>query len=58
MNRLNRADIELANLRRQHQLILNSVGEGIYGLDAKGNVTFVNPAAVLIIGLENGRFSW
>ncbi len=44
--------VELANLRRQHQLILNSVGEGIYGLDARGNVTFVNPAAAEIIGWE------
>lgn len=45
-------DIELANLRRQHQLILNSVVEGIYGLDLQGNVTFVNPAAARIIGWE------
>ncbi|WP_036477145.1 PAS domain-containing sensor histidine kinase [Myxosarcina sp. GI1] len=45
-------DIELANLRRQHQLILDSVGEGVYGLDLEGNVTFVNPAAAAIIGWE------
>lgn len=45
-------NIELANLRRQHQLILNSVGEGIYGLDIEGNVTFVNPAAASLIGWE------
>ena len=45
-------DIELANLRRQHQLILNSVGEGIYGLDIQGKVTFVNPAAASLIGWE------
>ena len=44
--------IELANLRHQHQLILNSVGEGVYGLDLQGNVTFVNPAAAKIIGWE------
>ena len=50
--KLNRTDIELANLRRQHQLILNSVGEGIYGLDTSGNVTFVNPAAANIIGWD------
>ena len=50
--KLNRTDIELANLRRQHQLILNSVGEGIYGLDVRGNVTFVNPAAADIIGWD------
>lgn len=48
----NQTDIELANLRRQQQLILNSVGEGVYGLDAGGNVTFVNPAAAEIIGWE------
>ena len=45
-----RTDIELANLRRQHQLILNSVGEGVYGLDTQGNTTFVNPAAASLIG--------
>ena len=38
-----------AALRRQHQLILNAVGEGVYGLDLQGNVTFVNPAAAAMI---------
>jgi PAS domain S-box-containing protein len=41
---------ELEHLRRQHQLILNAVGEGVYGLDLGGNVTFVNPAAAAMIG--------
>jgi len=40
---------ELEALRRQHQLILNAVGEGVYGLDLNGNVTFVNPAAAAMI---------
>ncbi|MBE9063642.1 PAS domain-containing sensor histidine kinase [cf. Phormidesmis sp. LEGE 11477] len=40
---------ELAALRRQYQLILNAVGEGVYGLDLEGNVTFVNPAAAAMI---------
>ncbi|MEA5465334.1 PAS domain-containing protein [Leptothoe sp. PORK10 BA2] len=40
---------ELESLRRQHQLILNAVGEGVYGLDIQGNVTFVNPAAATMI---------
>jgi PAS domain S-box-containing protein len=40
---------ELATLRQQYQLILNSVGEGVYGLDLDGNVTFVNPAAAAMI---------
>ncbi len=43
-------DHELEHLRQQHQLILNAVGEGIYGLDLDGNVTFVNPAAAAMIG--------
>lgn len=43
---------ELNQLRRQHQLILNSVGDGVYGLDLQGNVTFVNPAAAAMIGWD------
>ena len=39
----------LEQLRRQHQLILNAVGEGVYGLDLNGHVTFVNPAAAAMI---------
>lgn len=31
-------------------MILNSAGEGIYGLDTNGIVTFVNPAAVAMTG--------
>ena len=42
----------LAALRRQHELILNAVGEGVYGLDLQGNVTFVNPAAAAMIDWE------
>lgn len=40
---------ELRKLRHQHQLILNAVGEGVYGLDLEGKVTFVNPAAAKMI---------
>lgn len=43
---------ELEALRRQNELILNAVGEGIYGLDLEGNVTFVNPAAAEMIGWD------
>ncbi|MFK8185169.1 MAG: ATP-binding protein [Phormidesmis sp.] len=42
----------LKALRRQYQLILNAVGEGVYGLDLAGNVTFVNPAAAAMIDWE------
>jgi len=36
--------------RRQMQLILDAAGEGIYGVDLDGRVTFVNPAAVKMAG--------
>ena len=35
---------------RQLQLILDAAGEGIYGVDMQGNVTFINPAAAQMVG--------
>jgi PAS domain S-box-containing protein len=49
---LDKLDKDLENLRRQHQLILNSVGEGVYVLDLMGRATFINPAAARMIGWE------
>lgn len=43
---------DVEHLRRQHQLILEAVGEGVYGVDLQGKVTFVNPAAAQMIGWE------
>lgn len=36
----------------EHELILNSAGEGIWGLDKSGKVTFVNQAALEISGYK------
>ena len=44
------AEEQLEQLNRYNELILNSVGEGIYGLDLQGKTTFVNPAAVRLTG--------
>jgi len=41
---------ELAELQRHHQLILDSAGEGVYGLDIEGRVTFGNSATEQILG--------
>ncbi len=49
------AELRLNELGRQHQLILESAGEGIYGLDMEGNTTFVNPAAAEMIGFSIGE---
>jgi PAS domain S-box-containing protein len=39
--------------RKEHiALILNSVAEGIYGVDLQGNCTFCNPAALKAFGYE------
>lgn len=40
---------------RQNQLILDAVGEGIFGLDSLGNHTFVNPKAAKMLGYESGE---
>src|SRR5436309_2153900 len=47
-----RAEKALAQLSRQHQLILETAGEGIYGVDRQGTVTFINPAAAQMLGWE------
>lgn len=43
-------DSDLVRLQTTHQLILSSAGEGIYGLDCEGLTTFVNAAAIRILG--------
>src|SRR5581483_8914277 len=38
--------------RRRLAGILGSVGDGVYGVDQEGTITFINPAAREILGLE------
>jgi diguanylate cyclase (GGDEF)-like protein/PAS domain S-box-containing protein len=42
----------LERLSRQHEMVLKSAGEGIFGLNLDGNATFVNPAAARMTGWE------
>lgn len=44
------AKASLERLSRQSGLILNSAGEGIYGLNEQGKLTFINPAAARMLG--------
>ncbi|MBI4390041.1 MAG: diguanylate cyclase, partial [Nitrospinae bacterium] len=46
---------ELERQMREKELILTSAGEGIFGLDLRGNFTFVNPAAAHILGYANSE---
>lgn len=42
----------LGDSQRRNQLILESAGEGIYGLDLKGHTMFANPAAEKMLGYK------
>ncbi len=43
---------ELDRMRRLYQLVLDSAGEGIYGLDKDGRATFANAASTKILGWQ------
>jgi two-component system sensor histidine kinase VicK len=47
-----RAEGRLRTLTRQSDSILASVGDGIYGVDLDGKVTFVNAAATQMLGYK------
>ncbi|HKW87315.1 MAG TPA: PAS domain S-box protein [Candidatus Acidoferrales bacterium] len=59
------AEAALLKLSRQTNMILNSAGDGIFGLDTEGRPTFVNRAAAQMLGYEpeeilgrNGHAMW
>ena len=43
------------DIERENQFILRAAGEGIYGVNAEGKTTFVNPAAERMLGWAGGR---
>jgi len=47
-----RAEDKLRALSRQSNSILESVGDGIFGLDLEGRCTFINPAALQMLGYK------
>ncbi len=53
--KLERVVTKLQQLSREKELILNSAGEGIFGLDLNRNITFCNPAGASILGYEKGE---
>jgi PAS domain S-box-containing protein len=44
------AEEELQLVRRQRELILAAVGDGIYGMDLEGKLGFINPTAAKMLG--------
>lgn len=49
MARLRERELRLVGERARVELILSSVGDGVYGVDREGRVTFVNPAALRLL---------
>jgi PAS domain S-box-containing protein len=48
-----RAEKRLRESEERTKLLLNSTGEGIYGIDLDGNCTFANPACLRILGFKD-----
>jgi PAS domain S-box-containing protein len=46
---------QLERLSNQLETVLNSAGEGIFGLDVNGTVTFINDAGARLIGLPRSK---
>ncbi len=46
------ADVERTRLSNSLRMLLESAGEGIYGIDADGRCTFMNTAAVSTLGVD------
>ena len=51
-----RAEERLRALSRQSDSILESVGDGIFGIDLEGRVTVINPAASQMLGYKPDEF--
>ena len=45
-------EAEVARRHRQRESILMSTGEGIYGTDPDGRISFINPAAARMLGYQ------
>ncbi|MFF2910420.1 PAS domain S-box protein [Paenibacillus sp. NPDC057934] len=48
---------QIEKLSYEHALILNSVSEGIFGVNLTGEMMFINPAAAGMLGYEPGEWS-
>lgn len=51
-HRLKRTTRELRRMSQRHELLLDTAGEGIFGTDVEGAITFVNRAACTMLGYD------
>ena len=52
-----RAETALAESEERTRLLLESVGEGVFGVGLDGTVTFVNPSALVMLGYDRGEMA-
>jgi PAS domain S-box-containing protein len=52
---LRQSEAETRRLLEFHEAVMANMGEGIYTVDAKGLVTYMNPAAERMFGWEHGE---
>ena len=52
MSELSRTEQALLHSESQQQMILRTLGEGVYGTDSDGVCTFINPAGLALLGYE------
>ncbi len=45
----------LESLGNQYEMVLNSIGEGVFGFDEHGVITFMNPAATAMLGYDDAN---
>jgi diguanylate cyclase (GGDEF)-like protein/PAS domain S-box-containing protein len=50
--KMKHSDEALQEADEHNRLLLESAAEGIFGVDVKGNTTFVNPAAAALLGYQ------
>ncbi len=48
-----RAEDEVLRLSRWNKMVLDSAGQGLYGMDAEGRCTFINPSALNMLGYDS-----
>jgi PAS domain S-box-containing protein len=53
--RVHEQTLDLRRLARQTEVLLTSVGDGIYGVDSNGRVTFINPSGAQALGFPPER---
>jgi len=52
-NRVRNRTRELEEAEERSSQLLNSIGEGVYGVDSTGRLTFINPMGLKILGFED-----